>query len=190
MMGLEFCTKKAIKGRKTHKAELTISDLDNDIAIARKQFELEQARSGQRDISELNDKIASLNTQINTINAQHKEQIKNYEQLLNANEESKGTIIENQRILIEDYKRELNSILKQISESFSNEERIFFVDFCNHFVYKKNSSYKPNNPLNQTFKDDLITRNLIIFNENDFKFLITPLGETLYAYINKNYPLF
>lgn len=124
MMGLEYCTKKAIKGRKKHKANLTISDLDNYIIVAGKQFELEQVKSGQRDISELNERINELNNQIETQNNQHRTQIDNLNHQHQAQVDTFQELIESYKVNDGKTKSQIKDYEKLIADYRLNNENI------------------------------------------------------------------
>lgn len=205
MAELEKATKKAIERRKKHKAELIESDLDNDIIIAKKQFELEQARSGQRDIGELNDRIEELNIQIETQNAQHKKQVEELNNQIGTQNAQHKTQVENYKKLIESYeesqKRNMSLIDEYSTKALSSEQWNLisqyidrkttaelarktlrnneiedFFDFCSLYIYKNNREGRLITSLSSIEK---FKENLLITEDNN-KYSITPIGEALY----------
>ncbi|KAF2518269.1 hypothetical protein E0W68_09600 [Flavobacterium salilacus subsp. salilacus] len=200
MVYLEFFTKRAIKVRKMHKAELTISDLDNNIEFAKKQFELEQAKNGYKEISTLNNRIANLELdlkiqndqhkkQINTLNDQHKSQAETYEKIIEGYKENKeidNTLIRNLSTLSDDHKKTIELLSKQILQGFSENEKKGFIDFCDFYIYKNISKYKRYETFD-LFEDELINRSLIAKGSDGYS--ITPLGEILYYYLKENEPI-
>ncbi|NDI99570.1 hypothetical protein GWA97_10835 [Flavobacterium sp. LaA7.5] len=190
MAGLEWLTKIAIEKRKSHKGAQSLFDLKITKKIAKEEFELTQVRSGQRDISELNDRIAELNTQIETQNTQHKTQVENYEKLIEGYEESE---IKNKALLdkylseIKESKKSSENLtggeLMKINSFFTNEEKKKFIDFCDFFIYKKEGSgYEP---IHGTLSIDLerkFKRHNMIIDNGDNTYSISNIGEYVYDF--------
>ena len=138
MMGLEYCTKKAVEGRKTHKSTQKLFDLTIEKDIAVEEFQIEKIKTGQKEISDLNDKVNSLTTHIENINTQQKSQNENYEKLIEGyinNEDNFKANIKSLEEKIKSEKSNTESLLKlsgikDVVSKFSNNEVEYFLLFC------------------------------------------------------------
>jgi len=82
MMVIEILLNTANVGRKTNRSEQQLLDLTLKSKLLSQKFKNTQIESGEKDIKELNDTIANMQSQITIINDQHKSVVENYESII------------------------------------------------------------------------------------------------------------
>lgn len=176
MMFLERGSKIAITGRKNHKSEQILFDLDKEKEIASRKFEIAQIETGQKDITDLKSEIESYKNQIDTLNEQQKSQINKYNEII---EVYKSNEI--------DYKNLLNKIKHNDSETrdlnkdyeyLSILDRKYFIDFCQFYIFDIRKSFTVNDKKIKKFID----YNLVI-KLGEQKYILTSEGERLYNHL-------
>lgn len=185
MVGIEYCTKKAIEGRKTHKSKQILFDLKNEKEIASEEFQIEKIKTGHKEISELNNTIETLTLQIETLNIQNRSNIENYDSLLessNTNEEKLENLVNK---VNEDYDKERAKIKRLIELSgleellsLPLEERQYFIEFCDSVFFKK----KAINWLTDEVVDKFERLELIAIIHLNKEYALLPLGRRFYDY--------
>jgi len=185
MVLVEYCTKKAIEGRKTHKNTQILFDLNIEKHIASEEFQIEKIKTGHKEIAELNRTIDTLSSQIDTINNQNKISNDNYESLIENSNANEGKL----QNIISDLNNDNLSIKAKFSRFITlsgledliimkKDEKEYFLEYCDFTFFKKQSTH--------WYSDELTDKYLkleLIAEITKKEYILLPLGSRFYEYL-------
>lgn len=188
MMGLEKMTGVALVGRKEHKSNQKLKDLQLQEGIYAQEFKNTQIKSGNRDMEQLNDRNDSLQIQVEELNTLLKNSSDSNHAIIEEfqrKENDDKVRIEQLTLNVNDMKFKLSSILNETGvQSVLNElvqvERDAYVDFYNFYILRR-ADKTITTPLK--YIERFIELNLIYEDVSTGDYFPTEIGKLTHSYL-------